>query len=175
MDWICYLPGFLRHKDSRKFDVCLDLFIFISQLFPNFYGFIPSVCDCWRIHLRDVNYMVLPWILYCFNKWRFDFFSKFSICTFGNYLWNFICWGTWDWLPFGRWALSILDSISSEDLWGITICISFARILLVVSQDSLNDSCLIFRKMRVFLRLWFLVSSRSSCRIFKWFSRSTIF
>ena len=90
MDWICCLPGFLHHKDSRKFDVCLDLFIFISQLFTNFHGFIPSVCNCWRIHLRDVNYMVVLWILCCFNKWCFDFFSKCPICKFGNYGWNFI-------------------------------------------------------------------------------------
>ena len=39
---------------------------------------------------------------------------------------------------FGWWALSVFLSISSRDLWGITLCISFARILLVVSQDSVN-------------------------------------
>ena len=50
----------------------------------------------------------------------------------------------------------------------------FARILLVVSQDSLSDSYLMFRKMRVFFKLRFLVQSRSSWRIFKWFSRSAI-
>ena len=81
---------------------------------------------------------------------------------------------TEDWFCFGRWDLSIFVSISSRDLWGITLCISFARILLVVSQDSLGDSCLMFRKMRVSLRLQFLVSSRSSWRIFKWFSRPVI-
>ena len=90
MDWICCLPGFLHHKDSRKLDVCLGLFIFISQLFTNFHGFIPSVCDCWRRHLRDINYMVVPWILCYFNKWRFDFFGKCPICKFDNYWWKFI-------------------------------------------------------------------------------------
>ena len=38
-----------------------------------------------------------------------------------------LCWETGDWFPFGRWALSVLNSISSEDLWGIILCISFAR------------------------------------------------
>ena len=85
-----------------------------------------------------------------------------------------LCWETGDWFSFDRWALSILDSISSRDLWGIIVCISFARILLVMSQDSLSDSWLMFQKMRVFLRFQFLVSSRSSWMIFKWFSSSTI-
>ena len=82
-------------------------------------------------------------------------------------------WEKRDWFSFGQWAVSILDSISSGVLREITLCISFARILLVASQDSLSDSCLIFRKVRVLLKLWFVVSSRSSWRIFKWFSRST--
>ena len=142
--------------------ICLSSFLSCLRSFD---GFIPSVCDCWRVHLRGVNYMVVPWILCCFNEWRFDFFSKCPICKFDNYWWNFIMLrNRGDWFSFGRWALSILDSISSfwgSMVWGITLCISFfATILVVVSQDSLSDSCLMFRKMRVFLRLQLLVSSR---------------
>ena len=94
-----------------------------------------------------------------------------SLAVIGGIL---LCWETEDWFSFRRWALSIFVSISSKDLWGITLIISFARIFLVVSQDSLGDSCLLFRKMRVFLRLRFLVSSRPSWRIFKWFWGSAI-
>ena len=90
LNWICCLPRLLHHKGSRKFDVCLDLFVFISQLFTNFHGFIPSVCDYRRIHLRKMNYMVVPWTLCCFNEWHFHFFCKCPICKFGNYWWNFI-------------------------------------------------------------------------------------
>ena len=90
MDWKCCLARFLHHNDSRKFDVCLYFFIFISQLFTNFHGFTPSVCGSWRIDLRDLNYMVLPWVLCYFNEWCFDFFSKYSICKFSNHWWNFI-------------------------------------------------------------------------------------
>ena len=79
-----------NNKDSRKFDVCWDFFIFIYQLFTNFHGFIASVGDCWRIHLRNINYMVVSWILCSFNKWDFDFFSKCPICKFSNYWWDFI-------------------------------------------------------------------------------------
>ena len=32
-----------------------------------------------------------------------------------------LCWETGDWFYFGQWALSILGSISSGDLWGITL------------------------------------------------------
>ena len=82
-----------------------------------------------------------------------------------------LCWEKGDWFSFGSWAPSILYSISSGDLWGITLCISFDRILLVVSQYSLSDSCLMFWKNEGFLQA--LVSGVIQI-ILKWFSRSTI-
>ena len=160
MDWICCLVRFLHHNESRKFDVCLDLFILFSQLFTNFHGFIPSVCDSWGIDLRNVNYMVVPWALCCFNEWRFDSSVNVQSVNLAIIGATLLYWETGDWFSFGRWALSIWDSVSFGDLWGIIVCISFARILLVVSQDSLSESCLMFRKVRVFLRFRFLVSSR---------------
>ena len=93
---------------------------------------------------RHKLYIVVPWILCCFNKWRFDFFGKCPICKFGNYWWNFIMLRNRRLVFFWLASFSILDSISSGDPWRITLCISFARTLLVVFQDSLSDSCLMF-------------------------------
>ena len=117
--------------------------------------------------------MVVPWILCCFNDILISSVHVHfvNLAIIDEIL---LCWETGDWFSFGRCTLSIFESISSGNLWRITLCISFATILVVVPQDSLSGSCLMFWKMRVFLRLPFLMLSRSSWRIFKWFSRPTI-
>ena len=134
--------------------ICLSSFLSCLRTFMASFCLLVTAGE----YIWDVNYMmVVPWILCCFNEWHFDFFSKCPICKLGNY------WETGDWFSFGQWALSILDSISSGDLWGIILCISFARSFSGVPRFSHSDSCLMFQKMRVFLRFRFLVSPRSSC------------
>ena len=83
----------IHHKDSRNLMyawICLSSFLSCFQTFMASF----CLCDYWIIHLRDVNYMVVPWILCCFNEWCFDFFCRFPICKFDNYWWsnNEICW-----------------------------------------------------------------------------------